>query len=96
MTVFFNRHDEINYRMGVSKTWNREYQQEKYGYGGEYRYFVVGSHKSKTPLSMFMGMTSTFMKKYIMQDLVFGVRIEGMEKSEFYNNTCTNIITIIL
>ena len=71
---------ETNYGFGVSKNYVREYQQRKYGYGGGYNYYVIGSHKSTTPLSMGMGISNTFFHNYQADRLMIHLRIEGLAK----------------
>ena len=71
---------ETDYGFGVSKTWIREYQKPKYGYGGSMHYMVTGSHKSTTPLTIYMGVANTFTNSYSTQGLGFFFRIEGAAK----------------
>ena len=71
---------KTDYGFGVSKTWIREYQKPKYGYGGSMHYMVTGSHKSTTPLTIYMGVANTFMNSYSTQGLGFFFRIEGAAK----------------
>ena len=52
----------------------------KYGYGGSMHYMVTGSHKSTTPLTIYMGVANTFMNSYSTQGLGFFFRIEGAAK----------------
>ena len=59
----------------------REYQQNKYGYGGKAEYWVIGSHKSTTPLVVGMSISNTFFKTYQSNRLFVNVRIEGLAKA---------------
>ena len=71
---------ETDWGFGVSKTYVREYQQRKYGYGGSYGYYVVGSDKSTTPVSLGMSISNTFFQSYQSNALNIHLRIEGMAK----------------
>ena len=71
---------EMDWGFGVSKTFIREYQQKKYGYGGSYGYYVVGSDKSTTPISVGMSVSNTFFQSYQSNALGIHLRIEGMAK----------------
>jgi len=71
---------EPKWGFGYSKTYVREYQQQKYGYGGSYNYYVVGSHKSTTPLSMGMGISNTFFHSYQANRFMVHLRVEGLAK----------------
>merc|ERR1719412_1176795 len=72
---------EINYGFGLSKTYLREFQKEKYGYGGAYNFYTVGSHHSTTPLAVGMAITSN--QYHGKQTTLLGVhlRIEGLAKA---------------
>ena len=59
----------------------REYQQNKYGYGGAYQYWVVGSQKSTTPLTVGMAISNTFFGDYQSNRLHIQLRIEGLAKA---------------
>jgi len=72
---------ETEYGFGVSKTFLREYQQNKYGYGGAANYWVVGSQKSTTPLIVGMEISNTFFHTYQSHRLYVGLRIEGLAKA---------------
>jgi hypothetical protein len=72
---------ETEYGFGVSKTFSREYQQNKYGYGGAYQYWVVGSQKSTTPLTVGMAISNTFFGDYQSNRLHIQLRIEGLAKA---------------
>jgi hypothetical protein len=76
----FSRY-ETDYGFGVSKTFVREYQQMKYGYGGAYHYWVVGSQKSTTPLTVGMALSNTFFHNYQSNRLHVMLRIEGLAKA---------------
>ena len=76
---FFPRY-ETDYRAGVSKTWIREYQKEKYGYGGTYQYSVIGSKNSSMPLEVNLAISSTYMNSYWTNNLNIRLRIEGVSK----------------
>jgi len=71
---------KTSYGFGVSKTWLREYQKNKYGYGGAYHYYVSGSEKSTTPLTVYMGMSTTLMHSYERNGLGIYLRLEGVAK----------------
>ena len=71
---------ETDWGFGVSKTYVREYQQMKYGYGGSYGYYVVGSDKSTTPISLGMSISNTFFQSYQSNALAIHLRIEGLAK----------------
>jgi hypothetical protein len=71
---------ETDWGFGVSKTWVREYQKKKYGYGGGYHYYTAGSHKSTTPLTVFMGASTTLMHNYQSQNMGIMIRMEGLAK----------------
>ena len=71
---------ETDYRVGVSKTWIREYQKEKYGYGGTYQYSVIGSKNSSMPLEVNLAISSTYMNSYWTNNLNIRLRIEGVSK----------------
>merc|ERR1711899_223061 len=72
---------ETEYGFGVSKAFEREYQQNKYGYGGAYQYWVVGSHKSTTPLTVGMSISNTFFRTYQSNRLHVSIRLEGLAKA---------------
>jgi len=74
------RRYETDYRAGVSKTWIREYQKEKYGYGGTYQYTVIGSKNSSMPLEVNLAISSTYMNSYWTNNLNIRLRIEGVSK----------------
>ena len=74
---------ETDYRAGVSKTWIREYQKEKYGYGGTYQYTVIGSKNSSMPLEVNLAISSTYMNSYWTNNLNIRLRIEGVSKCMF-------------
>merc|ERR1712214_36965 len=74
------RRYETDYRAGVSKTWIREYQKEKYGYGGTYQYTVIGSKNSSIPLEVNLAISSTYMNSYWTNNLNIRLRIEGVSK----------------
>merc|ERR1712241_394821 len=72
---------ETEYGFGVSKSFYREYQQNKYGYGGNAHYWVLGSHKSTTPLVVGMSISNTFFKHYQSNRLFVYLRIEGLAQA---------------
>ncbi|XP_040574440.2 LOW QUALITY PROTEIN: uncharacterized protein [Lepeophtheirus salmonis] len=74
-------HFETDYGLGVSKTYSRQFQQPKYGYGGEYSYWVIGSHRSTLPLSVAMCMDSTMFGGYTANGMCVQLRIEGLSKA---------------
>nr|WQH82010.1 vitellogenin [Caligus rogercresseyi] len=74
-------HFETDYGLGVSKTYSRQFQQHKYGYGGEYSYWVMGSHQSTLPLSVAMCMDSTMFGGYTANGMCVQLRIEGLSKA---------------
>nr|WQH82008.1 vitellogenin [Caligus rogercresseyi] len=74
-------HFETDYGLGVSKTYSRQFNQKKYGYGGEYSYWVMGSHQSTLPLSVAMCMDSTMFGGYTANGMCVQLRIEGLSKA---------------
>ncbi|CAB4068817.1 unnamed protein product [Lepeophtheirus salmonis] len=74
-------HFETDYGLGVSKTYSRQFQQPKYGYGGEYSYWVIGSHRSTLPLSVAMCMDTTLFGGYTANGMCVQLRIEGLSKA---------------
>jgi len=88
----FSRY-ETEYGFGVSKTFLREYQQNKYGYGGSAHYWVVGSQKSTTPLIVGMEIANTFFKTYQSHRLYVGLRIEGLAKALIKKFKTTDMAT---
>jgi len=71
---------ETSFGFGVSKVFTREYQQKKYGYGGSYQYYVLGSHKSTTPISVGMGISNSFFHTYQANRMMVHLRMEGLAK----------------
>ena len=71
---------ETDYGFGVSKSYIREYTKKKFGYGGAYHYYVMGSHISTMPLSVGMTVTNNFMHTYSSHSLGIHLRIEGLAK----------------
>jgi len=69
-----------NYTFGVSKTYGKVFNKEKYGYSGSVEVHTVGSHKSTTPLSMMFDVRAQHFGHHTMQ--VFGgyIRIQGLAK----------------
>jgi len=70
-----------NYGFGISKTYNREFQKEKYGYGGAWEFSTVGSHHSTTPLVVNMAITSNHYHGYQADMFEINLRIEGLAKA---------------
>lgn len=71
---------ETDWGFGVSKTYTREFEKKKYGYGGSYTYYTIGSHKSTTPLIVGVGLGSTMFNNYDAHFLHVHLRIEGLAK----------------
>lgn len=72
---------EDDYGFGVSKTYQRQFQKEKYGYGGEYLFYFFGSHQSTTPISLGMSVGNDMMDgKYMNHIFAAHLRIEGVAK----------------
>ena len=61
---------ETDWGFGVSKTYQREFQKKKYGYGGAYRFYCMGSHKSTTPLSIAM-VRQHYLEVVVLLNVVF-------------------------
>jgi len=73
---------ETDWGFGVSKTYAREFRKEKYGYGGGYVFYVIGSHDSTTPLQIGAGMTSNILDgAYNNFMMAAHLRIEGLAKA---------------
>ena len=71
---------ETDFGFGVSKTFIRQYDKKKYGYGGSYHYYTVGSHQSTMPLTVGMSVSNNFMNTYSSYSLGIHLRIEGLAK----------------
>jgi len=71
---------ETDYGFGVSKTYARQFHKKKYGYGGGFVAYVIGSHKSTTPLAVGFGLTSTRMNNYQSFMASIHLRVEGLAK----------------
>jgi hypothetical protein len=69
-----------NYGLGVSKTYRQSFHQEEYGYGGGYEYWVLGSHRSSSPLELGMQIDANLYNGYKGNLLTVVVRIEGLAK----------------
>lgn len=69
-----------DYGFGVSKTFTRQFQKEKYGYGGGFVAYFIGSHRSTTPVVMGIGASSTLMNSYKVDSIHAHVRLEGVAK----------------
>ena len=69
-----------NYGLGVSKTHRQSFQQEKYGYGGGYEYWVLGSHKSASPLELAFRIDTNLYNGYTDNMLMVILRVEGLAK----------------
>jgi hypothetical protein len=72
---------ETDWGFGVSKSYIRQYDKKKYGYGGTYHYYVIGSHTSTTPLNVGMGVSNVFSESYDNYALGIHLRIEGLAKT---------------
>jgi hypothetical protein len=71
---------ETDWGFGVSKSYVRQYDKKKYGYGGTYHYYVIGSHTSTTPLNVGMSVSNVFSESYDNYALGIHLRIEGLAK----------------
>ncbi len=71
---------EADYGFGVSKTFERQFYKWKYGYGGAYTYYVVGSQKSFAPISFGAVMSSTMMNNAKSYFMGVHFRVEGLAK----------------
>jgi len=72
---------ETSYGFGISKTYARSFDKKKYGYGGNYLFYVVGSEKSFAPISFGTFMSLDFMKNFQINLLGVHFRIEGLAKA---------------
>lgn len=72
---------KTSYGFGVSKTFAREFQKEKYGYGGAYEFATIGSHESTTPLVVEFAVTSNLYHGYEATALKVHLRVEGLAKA---------------
>jgi hypothetical protein len=70
----------IDWGFGVSKTYQRSFVKEKYGYSGSYKFWTVGSEQSTTPISVGMEIDSTLQHGYKTSLLGVYMRIEGLAK----------------
>merc|ERR1719300_920026 len=69
-----------DYGFGLSKTYRQSFVQEKYGYGGGYELWVLGSHSSTTPLEFGFRLDSNLFGGYQTNLMTFMIRIEGLGK----------------
>merc|ERR1719211_638539 len=70
----------IDWGFGVSKTYQRSFVKEKYGYSGSYKFWTVGAEASTTPISVGMEIESTMQHGYKTSLLGVYLRIEGLAK----------------
>jgi hypothetical protein len=54
----------IDWGFGVSKTYQRSFVKEKYGYSGSYKFWTIGAEASTTPISVGMEIDSTLQNGY--------------------------------
>jgi len=66
---------------GISKTYRMSFVQDKYGYGGGYEFWVLGSHSSTTPLELGMRLDTNLFGGYQSNLLTLNIRIEGLGKT---------------
>jgi len=71
----------MDYGFGMSKTFRQSYVQEKYGYGGGYEFWVLGSHASTSPLEVGLRLDANLFGGYQSNMLTINIRIEGLGKS---------------
>ncbi len=71
---------QTDFGFGVSKTYARSFFKKKYGYGGGYMFYVVGSDKSFMPLSFGATMSATVMNNQKAYLLGAHFRVEGLAK----------------
>ncbi len=71
---------ETDWSFGVSKTYQRQFHKKKYGYGGSYMFYVIGSQKSTTPISIGASMTNVRSDSYKMNMVSAHLRVEGLAK----------------
>lgn len=71
---------ETDWGFGVSKTYSRQFEKKKYGYGGQMTMYAVGSTESTMPLSVGVGITNTMMDGYLNFLLSAHFRIQGVSK----------------
>eukprot|EP00090_Calanus_glacialis_P016360 TRINITY_DN2561_c0_g1_i1.p1 TRINITY_DN2561_c0_g1~~TRINITY_DN2561_c0_g1_i1.p1 ORF type:complete len:1526 (-),score=363.79 TRINITY_DN2561_c0_g1_i1:68-4645(-) len=72
---------KTDYGFGISKTYRQSFVQEKYGYGGGYELWVLGSHASTTPLEVGLRLDSNLFGGYQSNLLTVNIRIEGLAKT---------------
>ncbi len=78
MTQYSNYQPDFGF--GMSKTYARSFYKAKYGYGGSYMFYVIGSEKSFAPLSFGATMTASMMNKHKAYMLGVHFRVEGLAK----------------
>ena len=68
---------KVDTGFGVTKTFRREFDKKKYGYGGDFSHYVNGAHDSTTPLSLGMGINTYTHSNYRIHLFHVHLRIEG-------------------
>merc|ERR1719334_1039739 len=71
---------KTNYAVAVSKTFRRSFTQSKYGYGGGFDYWVIGSHGSFSPLEFSMRADTTHQNRYKANLVQITLRLEGLDR----------------
>ena len=71
---------ETDWGFGVSKTYQRQFHKAKFGYSGTTSFYSIGSHKSTTPLSIGMGISTNLFHSYDNNMLGIHLRVEGLAK----------------
>lgn len=73
---------ETDFGFGVSKTYTREFYKKKYGYGGSYSFYVIGSHSSTTPTAFGMNIGQNMLGGHYNSFLIgLHMRVEGLAKA---------------
>ncbi len=79
MTQYSNY--QADFGFGMSKTYERSFWKMKYGYGGSYKFYVIGSEKSFAPVAFGASMSSTLMNNQKAYLLGAHFRVEGLAKA---------------
>jgi hypothetical protein len=66
------------YTFGISKTYSRSFKDEKFGYGANFEYHTIGSHKASSPIAVFSEIKGTQFQGHEMQIFGFYVRVQGL------------------
>ncbi|TRY76606.1 hypothetical protein TCAL_03493 [Tigriopus californicus] len=72
---------QTDWGFGVSKTYSRQFNKEKYGYAGTTSFYSIGSTESTMPLAAGFALTNTMMNTYQTYMFAAHFRLEGASKA---------------